>query len=116
MPKIEINQALDLFRKACSAEEQGEMNLAEVYYLKSAFAFEQAGGKYFMNAANALTALACLRRACSNYDGALFSAKQALRIMKQPELQSSDPEVELIRMEAWELIEQIIQPGESSLH
>ena len=116
MPEIEINLALDLFHKACSAEEMGEMNLAEVYYLKSAFAFEQAGGKYFMNAANALTALAFLRKARGNYEGAMCSAKQALQITKQPELQAADPDVELIRMEAWELIEQLIHSGESSFH
>jgi len=115
MPEIEINQTLEIFHKACSAEEKGEMNLAEVYYLKSAFAFEQAGGRYIMNAANALTALACLRRARGNYEGALCSAKQALRIMKRPELQASDPDVELICMEAWELIDQLIH-SESSLH
>jgi tetratricopeptide (TPR) repeat protein len=115
MPEIEIRQALELFSKACSAEEQGKMNLAEVYYLKSAFAFEQAGGKYFMNAANALTALACLRKARGNYDGALCSAKQALRITKQSEMQTSDPDVELIRMEAWVLIEELVHP-EDVLH
>ena len=115
MPEVEIQQALHLFSQACSAEEQGEMNLAEVYYLKSAFAFEQAGGKYFVNAATALNALACLRKARGNHEGALHSAKQALRIAKQPEMQISDPDVELIRMEAWVLIEELVNP-EGSLH
>ena len=108
MPEIEIKQALELFYEACSAEEKGEMNLAEVYYLKSAFAYEQVGGKYFMNAATALNALACLRKARGNYEGALCSAKRALQVTKQPEIQASDPDVELIRMEAWELIEELI--------
>jgi hypothetical protein len=115
MPEGEINQAHDLFYKACSAEEKGEMNLAEIYYLKSAFAFEQAGGNYFMNAATALNALACLRKARGNYEGALCSAKQALQVAKKLEAQVSNPDVELIRMEAWELIEQLIHP-EGSIH
>ncbi len=108
MPEIEITQAFDLFYEACSAEEKGKMNLAEVYYLKSAFAFEQVGGKYFVNAATALNALACLRKARGNHAGALCSAKQALQIVKKLENQASDPDVELIRMEAWELIEELI--------
>jgi hypothetical protein len=115
MPEFEAKQAFDLFHKACSAEERGEMNLAEVYYLKSALAFEQAGSGYFLNAANALTALACLRRAREDYAGAICSAKQALRIVKQPELQAADPDVELVCMEAWELIEELVNP-EGSLH
>lgn len=115
MPEVEIQQALHLFSQACSAEEQGEMNLAEVYYLKSAFAFEQVGGKYFMKAATALNALACLRKARGNYEGAMCSARQALKITKQLEMQASDPDVELIRMTAWDLIEQVTHT-EVSLH
>ena len=115
MPEIEITQAFDLFYEACSAEEKGKTNLAEVYYLKSAFAFEQVGGKYFVNAATALTALACLRKARGNYEGALCSAKQALQIVKKIENQASNPDVELICMEAWELIEELIRP-EGSLN
>jgi len=115
MPESEINQARELFYKACSAEEKGEMNLAEVYYLKSALAFEQVGGNYFMNAATALNALACLRKARGNFAGALCSAKQALQVVKKLEGQVSNPDVELIRMEAWELIEQLIH-SEGSIH
>lgn len=109
MPEIEITQALELFYEACSAEEKGEMNLAEVYYLKSAFAYEQAGGKYVMNAATALNALACLRKARGNFEGALCSAKQALQLAKKLGTQASDPDVELICMEAWELIEELMR-------
>jgi len=61
--------------KPVQPKKKGKMNLAEIYYLKSAFAFEQVGGKYFVNAATALNALACLRKARGNYAGALCSAK-----------------------------------------
>ena len=115
MPEIEIAQAFELFYKACSAEEKGKMNLAEVYYLKSSVAFEQVGGKYFVNAATALNALACLRKARGNYAGAMCSAKQALQVVKKLENQTSNLDVELICMEAWELIEELIHP-EGSLN
>ena len=115
MPEIEITQAFNLFYEACSAEEKGKMNLAEVYYLKSAFAFEQVGGKYFVNAATALNTLAYLRKARDNYEGALCSAKQALQIAKKLENQASNPDVELICMAAWDLIEELIH-AEGSLH
>ncbi len=115
MSEIEIQQAVDLFHKACLAEERGEAWVAEVYYLKSAFAFERAGGKYVMDAANALNALAFLRKARGNYEGAIYSAKRSLQITKKFETQFSNPEVELVRTSAWELIDELINP-EDSLH
>ena len=115
MPEMEIKQAVDLFHLACSAEERGEVCVAEVYYLKSAFAFERAGGQYIMDAANALNALAFLRKARGNYEGAIYSARKSLQITKKFETQFSNPEVELVRTGAWELIDQLINP-EDSLH
>jgi len=108
MPETEIKQAVELFHEACEAEENGEMSVAEVYYLRSAFAFEEVGGKYVMQAANALNALAFLRKARGNYTGAIFSAKKSLQITKKFETQFSNPEVELVRTGAWELIDQLI--------
>ena len=99
MPEMEIKQAVDLFHQACSAEERGEVYVAEVYYLKSAFAFESVGGKYVMHAANALNALAFLRKAHGNYEGAIYSAKKSLQITKKFETQFSNPEVELVRID-----------------
>lgn len=115
MPEMEIQQAVDLFHQACSAEERGDACIAEVYYLKSAFAFERAGGKYVVNAANALNALAFLRKARGNYEGAIYSAKKSLQMTKKFETQFPNPEVELVRTGAWELIEQLINP-EDSVH
>ena len=115
MPEMEIKQAVDLFHQACSAEERGEVYVAEVYYLKSAFAFESVGGKYVMHAANALNALAFLRKAHGNYEGAIYSAKKSLQITKKFENQFSNLEVELVRTGAWDLIDELINP-EASLH
>ena len=115
MPQPEIKQALDLFHKACMAEENGEMFLAEVFYLKSIFAFEEAGGDHIIETANALNALAFLRKARGNHKGAIFSAKKSLQITKKFETQYSNPDVELIRMGAWELIDQLNE-CEDSIH
>ena len=115
MPEMEIKQAVDLFHQACSAEARGDVCVAEVYYLKSAFAFERAGCQYSMDAANALNALAFLRKARGNYEGAIYSAKRSLQITKRFETQFSNAEVDLVRTGAWELIDQLINP-EDSLH
>lgn len=100
-------QAVDLYKKACRSEQEGQANLAEVYYLKSWSLFEQAGGSYYLNAANALNALAFLRWSRKDYEGALCSAKQSMRIMETYGNSFSSADAELIRSTAWELIDQI---------
>jgi len=103
-----VEQAVEFYNKACLAEEQGEMNLSEVYYLKSAYAFEQAGGTHMLNAANAFNSLAFLRESCGNQASALCAAKKSAQIMEKYRAQSASPDVELIRMTAWELINDLI--------
>lgn len=104
----EIKKAVELYNQACLAEEQGQMNLAEVYYLKSAYAFEQVGGTHMLNAANAFNTLAFLRRSRGNYDGALCAAKKSAQIMENYRVWSTSHDAELIRMTAWELIRNLI--------
>ena len=110
MPKPEIKQAIALFEEAWSAEEKGEMHVAEICYLRSAFEFERAGAQYVMDAANTLNALAFLRKARGNRDGAIYSAKKSLQMTKKFETQFSDPEVELVRTTAWDLIDELMDP------
>jgi len=110
VPEPEIKQAIDLFQRAWSAEEMGEMHVAEIYYLRSAFEFERAGAQYVMDAANTLNALAFLRKARGNHEGAIYSAKRSLQITKKFETQFSNPEVELVRMTARDLIDQLMEP------
>jgi hypothetical protein len=74
--------AAEFYKKACSAEEQSELELAEVYYLKSGYAFEQAGKADYLNAVNAFNALALLRAARGNQKGALAAANKAAQIME----------------------------------
>ena len=102
---MEADRAVEFYQKACLAVEQGEADLAEVYYLQSMDRFEKAGGAHHLNAANALNALAFLRKAHGNYEGALRSAKQSLQIMEGHKIQSAD--ADLIRNTSWELIELI---------
>lgn len=104
---VKSEQAAEWYKKAYVFEQKGETNVAEVYYLKSWSLFEQAGGSYYLNAANALNSLAFLRWSQKNYEGALCSAKQSIRIMETygSELPSAD--ADLIRDTAWDLINQI---------
>lgn len=105
---IEIKIGVELYNKACSAEEKGEMDLAEVYYLKSAYLFEQAGKAGYLNAANAFNALAFLRETRGNYAGALCAAKKSAQILENYREQTASHDSELIRMKAWELINDLI--------
>lgn len=100
-------QAMDLYKKACHSEQQGKPSLAEVYYLKSWSLFEQAGGSCYLNAANALNALAFLRWSRMDYEGALCAAKQAMTIMEMQGNGFSGADADLIRSTSWELIDQV---------
>src|SRR5512144_949583 len=104
---VKSDQAVDLYKKACQSERQGEVNLAEVYYLKSWSLFEQAGGCNYLNAANALNSLAFLRWSRKDYEGALCSAKQSVRIMETSAANICSAEAELIRSTSWDLIDQV---------
>jgi hypothetical protein len=100
--------AIEFYKQACSAEEKGEMELAELYYLKSAYAFEETGNADYLNAANAFNALAFLRESRGNHKGALCAAKKSAQIMENYREQPTIYDAELIRMTAWELINDLI--------
>jgi len=100
---MEAERAVDYYQKACQAMQEGQADLAEVFYLQSMGHFEKAGGTYHVNAANALNTLAFLRRSRGDREGALCSAKQSLQIMEQYWVKSTD--ADLIRATAWDLIE-----------
>ena len=100
-------QAIDLYNQACRSEQEGKANLAEVYYLKSWSLFEQAGGTHYLNAANALNALAFLRWSRKDFEGALCSAQKSVRIMEAYGAGFTSADADLIRDTARDLIDQI---------
>ena len=100
--------AIEFYKQACSAEENGEMELAELYYLKSAYAFEETGKADYLNAADAFNALAFLRESRGNHKGALCAAKKTAQIMENHREQPAIYDAELIRLTAWELINDLI--------
>ena len=100
--------AIEFYKQACSAEEKGEMELAELYYLKSAYAFEETGKADYLNAANAFNALAFLRESRGNRKGALCAAKKSAQIMENHREQHPICDAEIIRLTAWELINDLI--------
>jgi len=104
----EINRAVQLYNQAHSAERAGCEELAEVYYLKSCAMFEQAGGIHYVNAANALNALAGLRRSHGNYAAALGSAKKSIQIIETHPDVFTCAEAEVIRAQAWKLVKDLL--------
>ena len=105
---IEIHQAIELYNQACLAEQEGKAELAEVYYLKSWTLFEQAGEKYYVNAANALNALAHLRQSRGNYEGAFLSVKKSIEIIETHASVFTHAEAEVVRMRAWDLVKNLL--------
>lgn len=101
-------KAVEFYNQACAAEETGEWNLAEVYYLKAWALFEKAGGRHYLKAANALNALAFLRETRGNYRGAMSSAKQSLQIVEKYRMQFESADADLIYMQAQDLIKNLI--------
>ena len=104
---VKAEQAAEWYRKAYSFEQKGETNVAEVYYLKSWSLFEQAGGSYYLKAANALNSLAFLRWSQKNYEGALCSAKRSIHIMETYGSEFPGADAEQIRNTSWDLVNQI---------
>ena len=104
---LKSEQAVVWYNKAFRSEQEGQDNLAEVYYLKSWSLFEQAGGSHYLNAANALNALAFLRWSRKDCVGALSSARQAMKIMETYGNAYPGADADLIRSTAAELMEQI---------
>ena len=103
--KPEVKEAIEFYRKASIAEKNGELDLAEIYYLKSWGSFEKIGGRYILNAANALNALAFLRRSRGDNNGALRSARQSMQMLEECRIQTADAEV--VRGTAWDLVRQL---------
>jgi hypothetical protein len=104
---LKSQQAVDLYNKAWRSEQEGQDNLAEVYYLKSWSLFEQAGGSHCLNAANALNALAFLRWSRKDYVGALSSARESMKIMETYGNAYPSADADLIRSTAAELMDQV---------
>jgi hypothetical protein len=105
---IEVHQAIELYNQACLAEQEGKANLAEVCYLKSWALFEQAGERYYVNAANALNALAYLRQSRGNYEGAFLSVKKSIEFIEAHAGVFTHAEAEAVRMRAWELVKNLL--------
>ncbi len=105
---IEVHQAIELYNQACLAEQEGKANLAEVYYLKSWTLFEQAGERYYVNAANALNALAHLRQSRGNYEGAFLSVKKSIETIEAHAGVFTHAEAEAVRMRAWDLVKNLL--------
>ena len=96
----EIDCAIELYNNALIAEEKGDMELAELCYLKSAHLFQQAGGTHLMDATNGLNALGFLRESRGNYEGALYSAQQSAKIMETQGTEFVSREADEIRLRA----------------
>lgn len=104
---LKTDQAMNLYHKACRSEQNGEADLAEVYYMKSWFLFEQIGGTHHLTAAHALNAAAIIRWSRKDYEGALRLANQSLTIMESHGAKFASADADLIRSTSWELIEQV---------
>lgn len=102
--------AIEMYQQAVQAEQKGRTTLADSYYLQSQAMFKSAcetSRTYCLNAANTLNALTFLRWSGKDYEGALQSAKESVKIMETYSPQFSGPEAGFIYDTSRELLDQI---------
>src|SRR5258705_417343 len=101
---IDVHQAFELYNQAHLAEQEGKLNLAEVYYLKSWTLFKEAGNTHIADAANVLNTLGLMRQELGDHKGALTAAEEAARMLESITEVESSRDVREIRLQVWGLI------------
>ena len=96
----QIARATQLHCEASTANEQGNINRAEVLYTESRELFLREGGEYFMDAANIMNAVALMKEKHGDHFGALQAAEKSIRILNHRGADASR-KVDEIRLQSW---------------
>ena len=76
-----IEHAIQLYDEASLAEEQGNLDRAEVLYLESPDIFLKEGGNHWIDAANIMNAIAFMKEKYGDYEGALHTGEKSIQIL-----------------------------------
>lgn len=99
----QIIRATQLREEASTANEQGNIDRAEVLYAESREIFLREGGEFFVEAANIMNALALMKAKHIDYYGALQAADKSVQILSQIN-PSSDRKANEILLQAWSIM------------
>ncbi len=94
-----IARATQLNQEASTANQQGNIDRAEVLYAESREIFLRAGGEYFLEAANIMNTLALMKENYGDYYGALQAAEKAIQIISR--MSAPNQKADEIRLRSW---------------
>ena len=97
----QIARALQLHQEARLAEEQGNLDRAEVLYVESKEIFLQNGGAYLIDTALIMNAIACMKEKYGDFQGALRAAEKAIQILENYGDISMSRKADEIRVQTW---------------
>ena len=100
----QITRAVQLHYEASAANEQGNVNRAEVLYVERKEIFMQQGGEHFVDAANIMNAIALMKTKHADYDGALRAAEKSVQIMDDHVVNTPNRKADEIRLQSWIII------------
>ncbi len=100
----QITRAILLYEEARAAENQGNINRAEVLYMESKEIFMQEDGEHLVDAANIMNAIALMKVKHADYDGALRAAEKSVQIMVDQVGKTPNRKVDEIRLRSWIII------------
>jgi tetratricopeptide (TPR) repeat protein len=96
----QIARAAQLHREASTANEQGNINRAEVLYTESRELFLREGGEYFVEASNIMNAVALMKEKHGDHFGALQAAEKSIHILNHLGA-SASRKADEIRLQSW---------------
>jgi tetratricopeptide (TPR) repeat protein len=99
----QIIRATQLREEASTANEQGNIDRAEVLYAESREIFLREGGEFFIEAANIMNILALMKAKHGDSHGALQAAEKSVQILSQINA-SSNRKADEIRLQSLMII------------
>lgn len=99
-----VARAFQLHEEARLAEEQGNIDRAEVLYVESREIFLQNGGAYLIDTAMIMNAIASMKEAYGDQQGALRAAEKAIQMLENDGDTFTRRKADEIRVAAWLII------------
>jgi len=100
----QITRAILLYEEARAAENQGNINRAEVLYVESKEIFTQQGGVHLVDAANIMNTIALMKTKHADYHGALRAAEKSVQIMVDQVGKTPNRKADEIYLRSWIII------------
>src|SRR5215510_15082911 len=94
----QIDHAILLYKEASRADQQGNIERAEMLYMESRRIFEHAGGIHRLDAARIMNAIAGMKQHIGDFTGALAAAQDGLKVLghiRYSETGGKDTEIRL---------------------